>query len=116
MLTIELNRISRISAQGIKVQNLARLINEKSLKDAHTSMDAKKATGIDRVTKESYGQELAKNLEVLVNRMKGGAYTPNPSRRTYIDKPGTNKKRPLGISCYEDKLVEKVIAEILTAV
>ena len=46
MLTIELNRISRISAQGIKVQNLARLINEKSLKDAHTSMDAKKATGI----------------------------------------------------------------------
>ena len=116
MLTIELNRISRISAQGIKVQNLASLINEKSLKDAHTIMDAKKATGIDRVTKESYGQELVKNLEALVNRMKGGTYTPNPSRRTYIDKPGTNKKRPLGISCYEDKLVEKVIAEILTAV
>ena len=116
MLTIDLNRISRISTQGLRVQNIACLINERSLKDAHAAMDAKKATGVDRVTKEKYGQNLTKNLAALVNRMKGGTYTPNPSRRTYIDKPGTKKKRPLGISCYEDKLVEKVIAEILTAI
>lgn len=116
MLTIDLNRISRISTQGLRVQNIACLINERSLKDAHATMDAKKATGVDWVTKEKYGQNLTKNLAALVNRMKGGTYTPNPSRRTYIDKPGTKKKRPLGISCYEDKLVEKVIAEILTAI
>jgi len=116
MLTIDLNRISRISTQGLRVQNIACLINERSLKDAHAAMDAKKATGVDRVTKEKYGQNLTKNLAALVNRMKGGTYTPNPSRRIYIDKPGTKKKRPLGISCYEDKLVEKVIAEILTAI
>ena len=90
MLTIDLNRISRISTQGQRVQNIACLINERSLKDAHATMDAKKATGVDRVTKEEYGQNLTKNLTALVNRMKGGTYTPNPSRRTYIDKPGTN--------------------------
>ena len=52
MLTIDLNRISRISTQGLRVQNIACLINERSLKDAHAAMDAKKATGVDRVTKE----------------------------------------------------------------
>jgi group II intron reverse transcriptase/maturase len=31
----------------------------------------------------------------------------------YIDKPGSAAKRPLGISCYEDKLVEKAVAQIL---
>jgi len=45
--------------------------------------------------------------------MKNGSYRPNPSRRKYIDKPGSTKKRPLGISCYEDKLVEKAVAHIL---
>ena len=116
MLTIDLDRISQISQQGIKVQNLAYLINEKSLKEVHHGMDEKKAVGIDKVTKEEYDKHLNENLQALVSRMKGGTYTPKPSRRVFIDKPGTNKKRPLAISCYEDKLVEKVIAELLNAV
>ena len=116
MLTIDLDRISQISRQGIRVQNLAYLINEKSLKEIHQGMDGKKATGIDKVTKEDYDKQLEENLHELVSRMKGGTYTPQPSRRVLIDKPGTNKKRPLAISCYEDKLVEKAIAILLNAV
>ena len=48
--------------------------------------------------------------------MKNGSYKPEPIRRVYIPKDGSNKMRPLGISCYEDKIVEKVISEILTMV
>jgi group II intron reverse transcriptase/maturase len=48
--------------------------------------------------------------------MKSGSYKPEPIRRVYIPKDGSNKMRPLGISCYEDKLVENVIAQILTMV
>jgi group II intron reverse transcriptase/maturase len=48
--------------------------------------------------------------------MKREAYKPNASRRVYIDKPGSDKKRPLGISCYEDKLVEKAVAQLLEIV
>lgn len=48
--------------------------------------------------------------------MKSGAYKPHPSRRVYIPKDSKGKMRPLGISSYEDKLVEAVIAEILTQV
>ena len=79
-------------------------------------MDGKKAPGIDGVCKGDYSEGVTEKLEDLVDRMKREAYKPQASRRTYIDKPGSNKKRPLGISCYEDKLVEKAVAQLLEIV
>lgn len=99
-----------------KVQNLASYINEKSLTTSHKEMNRKKAKGIDGVAKEDYSIELEANIKHLVKRMINGSYKPEPIRRVYIPKDGSNKMRPLGISCYEDKIVEKVIAEILTMV
>ena len=116
MMGPRLDRIGQFSARGERVQNLASLINVENLRMIHGTMDGKKATGIDRVDKETYEENLEENLQVLVKRMKSGGYYPRPSRRVYIDKPGSRKKRPLGISCYEDKLVENALAEILTAV
>ncbi|KJS88958.1 MAG: DNA polymerase [Desulfosporosinus sp. BICA1-9] len=99
-----------------KVQNLASYINETTLLASHKIMDGKKAKGIDGVAKEDYSINLEANVEHLVKRMKNGSYKPEPIRRVYIPKDGSNKMRPLGISCYEDKLVESVIAQILTMV
>jgi len=99
-----------------RVQNLARYINAETLKSTHMRMDAKKALGFDNVSKADYSVNLMENLESLVDRMKRGSYQPMASRRTYIPKEGNAKGRPLGISCYEDKLVENVIAKILEAV
>lgn len=61
-------------------------------------------------------RNLEKNLENFVERMKNGSYQPHPSRRVYIPKDGNGKMRPLGISCYEDKLVETAIELILLQV
>lgn len=105
--------ITKANRTDGKVQNLAAYINVSALKAVHGKMDRHKASGIDRVTKEEYGLNLDENLERLVKRMKDGNYYPNPSRRVYIPKETKGKMRPLGISCYEDKLVENVIAEIL---
>lgn len=115
-MTTELHRISEIANRGVKVQNLAHLIDEASLKQIHLKMDGKKAKGIDKMSKDEYAENLDENIERLILRMKNQAYKPQPSRRVYIDKPGSRKKRPLGISCYEDKLVENRVAEILTAI
>ena len=112
----ELSRISCISKSGIRVQNLAHLLNKDMLVLCYNEIDGKKATGIDDVTKLEYGKELDQNLDKLISRLKGGTYFPRLSKRVYIDKPGTNKKRPLGISCFEDKLVERAINKILVAV
>ena len=99
-----------------KVQNLASYINVNTLRAIHKTMDKKKAYGIDKVTKEDYERNLEENLENLVKRMKNGSYRPNPTRRVYIPKETKGKMRPLGISCYEDKLVEQAVAQILEAV
>ena len=99
-----------------RVQNLAAYINVNTLKAVHKRMDGKKAVGVDSVTKDEYSKRLEQNLESLVDRMKRGGYRPQPSKRVYIPKDGKGEFRPLGISSYEDKLVEAVIAEILTMV
>lgn len=99
-----------------KVQNLAAYINQESLKAIHRNMEKNKANGVDGVTKEEYEKKLDENLENLVRRMRNGSYQPNPTRRVYIPKDGKGKMRPLGISCYEDKLVENAIAQILVQI
>ena len=99
-----------------RVQNLAPYINKETLEEAHRRMNPKKARGWDEVSKEDYAVHLEANLESLVDRMKKGSYRPEPSRRAYIPKAGSDKGRPLGISCYEDKLVENVVASILNLV
>ncbi len=99
-----------------KVQNLASYINQSTLTASHKEMDGKKARGIDGVSKEDYSTRLKENVDYLVKRMRNGSYKPEPIRRVYIPKDGSDKMRPLGISCYEDKLVENVIAQILTMV
>ena len=85
LLGIQYN-IAKANATDRKVQNLASYINENSLKTIHKTMDKNKASGIDKVTKEEYEQNLEENLENLVKRMKNGSYHPNPTRRVYIPK------------------------------
>ena len=115
LLGIQFN-IIKAERTDKKVQNLASYINVDTLRAVHKQMNKHKAYGIDRVTKEDYELNLETNLENLITRMKRGSYKPNPTRRVYIPKDGSNKKRPLGISCYEDKLVENVISQILTQI
>ncbi len=99
-----------------KFTSLAHLINVELLRICHGEMDGKKAVGIDKVTKEVYNENLEEDLIGLVERMKRQAYHPQAVRRVYIPKLGSDKKRPLGILAYEDKLVQAALAKILNAV
>ena len=84
-----------------------------NLRTCYDNLEAKKATGVDGVTKEQYGENLEDNLQDLSERLKRMGYHPAPSRRSYIPKPGSEKGRPLGISCFEDKIVESAIKRTL---
>lgn len=98
-----------------KVQNLMYLVNETTLRAEHRKQSGQKATGVDGVTKDAYGEHLNENLADLIGRMKKFSYKPLAVRRAYI--PKTNgSMRPLGIPSYEDKLVQGVMADILNDV
>ncbi|MCP4547087.1 MAG: group II intron reverse transcriptase/maturase [bacterium] len=71
------------------------------------------ASGIDHVTKAMYAERLEENLVDLIGRLHRMAYIPQPVRRKYIPKPGSEKGRPLGIPALEDKLVQAGLVRIL---
>ncbi len=57
----------------------------------------KGAGGVDGVTIARFDENLEHYLDVLHRQLKDGRYRPRPVKRVEIDKPGTTKKRPLGI-------------------
>lgn len=75
------------------------------LRSCHQRTEGRRASGVDGVTKEEYGQSLESNLQDLSERPVRMGYRPRPVLRRYIPKPGSRKKRPLGLSCFEEKLV-----------
>jgi group II intron reverse transcriptase/maturase len=84
-----------------------------NLRACYEALDGAKAVGVDGVTKEQYGDNLPENLQNLSERLKRMGYRPQPRRRSYIPKPGSAKGRPLGISCFEDKIVELSVKRVL---
>jgi group II intron reverse transcriptase/maturase len=83
------------------------------LRACYEGIDPDKATGVDGRTKAEYGKSLESNLDDLSARLSRLGYRPQPVRRVYIPKPGSNKKRPLGILCFEDKLVGLALTCVL---
>ena len=97
--------------------SLAHLIDVAALKRAFDRQRTDAAPGIDGVTKTEYGQDLERNLQDLHERLRTKRYRHQPIRRVYIPKEGQpGKERPLGISCFEDKIVQDVLREVLEAV
>lgn len=71
--------------------------------------------GIDGETWGHYGEELEGNLERLSGRLRREAYRAPAVRRVYIPK-ADGRKRGLGVPALEDKIVQRVVAQILSAV
>jgi group II intron reverse transcriptase/maturase len=94
---------------------LAHLIDMPALERAYRRQRADAAVGIDGVTKEQYGQALEVNLQDLHARLKAKRYRHQPIRRVHIPK-AQGKTRPIGISAFEDKVVQDVVREVLEAI
>ncbi len=96
--------------------SLFHLLNEELLGECFDRLRKDAAAGIDGVTKAEYAKGLPARLTELVERLQRLAYVPPPVRRRYIPKPGTAKRRPLGIPTLESKLVEAGLVRILEAI
>src|ERR1700719_3484057 len=91
--------------------------NEESLEVCFHELDGKKAVGIDGIKKSQYAENLTENLKELVQRMKRMAYRPESIRQVLIPKEGkAGATRPLGISNFEDKLVQNMMHKVLDSI
>ncbi|QNR80592.1 reverse transcriptase domain-containing protein [Piscirickettsia salmonis] len=80
-------------------------------------LNGKKALGVDGVTKEQYEENLIPNLLDLLDRMKRMAYIPGAVRLVLIPKEGRpGAMRPLGISNFEDKIIQKMTQKVLESI
>ena len=91
------------------------LFNADFYLNAYAKMYAKEGNmtqGVDGKTIDGFNMDKVENLIAL---LKDERYYPKPVRRTYIPKKN-GKMRPLGIPCFEDKLVQEVVRQILEAI
>lgn len=118
MMETELVRIAEIARTNpsLRFTSLYHYLNREMLLQCHNELDGKKAKGIDGISKSEYEQNLLENIDNLVERLKMHSYKPKPVKRVYIPKGTGEEMRPLGIGCYEDKIVERALSKILQAV
>ena len=112
----EIIRISNIASKHQKVDTVMYALNKENLKVEANKIAGNKAVGIDNVTKREYIENLDKNIDNLIINMKNMSYKPKAVRRVYIPKPGSEKKRPLGIPAFEDKIVQAGMTNVLNAI
>jgi len=98
-----------------RFHSLAHLIDVQALERAYHRQRSSAAVGVDGVTKERYGQNLEANLQDLHARLKAKTYRHQPIRRVHIPK-GQGQTRPIGVSAFEDKLVQDAVREVLGAI
>jgi len=98
-----------------RFHSLAQLIDVPALARAYRRQRQGAAVGVDGVTKEEYGKDLEARLQDLHARLRSKRYRHQPIRRVHLPK-GKGKTRPIGISAFEDKLVQDAVREVLEAV
>ena len=100
-----------------RFHSLAHLIDQAALRRTFHRQRGNAAAGVDGVTKADYEQELETHLQDLHERLRTRRYRHQPIRRVHIPKEGRlGQTRPIGISCFEDKLVQGALREVLEAV
>jgi group II intron reverse transcriptase/maturase len=89
--------------------------NVNRLRYAYQALKRNATPGIDGETWHSYGENLEANLKDLSTRLQRGSYKARPVKRIYIPKPD-GRERPIGITALEDKIVQRAVTEVLSAV
>src|SRR6202008_1447930 len=115
-MSTQIDRISELAKEDAKRQfySIGHMITPESLYAAFRGLRKKASAGRDGVTYEEYGKDAARNIRELHQRLKDGKYRAPPLRRVYTPKEN-GKQRPISIPALEDKLVQKVMVEILNA-
>jgi len=108
-----LDALREISQQGKQMNGLFRLLENPVIwHEAYAKIYSNKGAmtpGVDGITLDGFSEE---RVMSIMERLKNGTYRFQPVRRTYVPKKN-GKKRPLGISSGDDKLIQEVVRILL---
>ncbi len=71
------------------------------------------AAGIDQMTVASFGERAEEYLDLIHGKLRAGIYRFKPVKRVEIPKPGSTKKRKLGIPVVMDRVVSQSLHTVL---
>ena len=71
------------------------------------------SAGADEQTVAHFGRHAEAELQRLHEQLRDGTYRPQPVRRAWIAKPGSQEKRPLGIPAVRDRIVQGALRHVL---
>ena len=71
------------------------------------------AAGIDQMTVEVFAERAEEYLDLIHAKLQAGSYRFKPVRRVEIPKPGSTKKRKLGIPVVMDRIVSQSLHTVL---
>src|SRR5258708_5335618 len=98
-----------------RVFSIAHLITPERMYAAFLRLRKDASAGVDGVTYEEYEKDAARNIRELHRRLTDGKYRAQPLRRVYIPKEN-GKQRPISIPALEDKILQKVVVELLNSI
>jgi group II intron reverse transcriptase/maturase len=113
----DIDRIAELAKEDPKRQfySIAHLITVEKLYEAFRSLRKNASAGIDGVTYVEYETNAEENIRQLHRRLVAGKYQAQPLRRVYIPKEN-GKQRPISIPSLEDKIVQKVVVDLMNAI
>ena len=96
---------------------MERVVDRRRLYDAWQQVrENAGAAGIDDMSVKDFESREQELLAVIQQKLRAGIYRFKPAKRVLIPKPGTSKKRKLGIPVVMDRIVSQslhlVLAEI----
>ena len=80
---------------------------------ARKVLGKKGAAGVDRQTVQDFAKHDREELRRLHEQLRDNTYCPAVVRRTWIPKPGSSEKRPLGIPTVRDRVVQTALVHTI---
>lgn len=117
-ISTKLERIAKLAKEirDGQLYTLAHHIDVNWLREAYRRTRKDGARGVDGVSAQQYAERLEDNLESLLDRAKSGRYFAPPVRRVHIPKGDGSETRPIGIPTFEDKVLQRAVAMVMSEV
>jgi RNA-directed DNA polymerase len=94
-----------------------KVFNWNNLKSASRKVVKNKGSaGVDGMSVKRWQEKEESHLQELKWRLMKDSYRSKPVKRCYIPKPGSTKKRPLGIPTVTDRVCQQAVNNILAPV